>query len=374
MNLLNFVGVGTVVENKPEKSYFVKVTVKREFPQADGAGLANATQESVSNPTADGGYQTSNVLKSNFYMPKWMPFNPNRITAPDVRVGSKVAIYKFADNDQLYWTTWGIGNESFRLEHVVYAWNANPNFDKNAPFSFDDYYTLVFSTRHQEVVFKTTQANKEPVAYRLGFNTKNGTWALTDTEKNAFALDSLKHSWVMRNWEGSIFNIHRKNISMINKGTQLFEADESINMKTDKMYVTCNELTMHARDFMKLTTKDYSLTTTNTVMKSDSLSIDTSSFDIKSKTANWKSDSISITCPTNSIKGNVGIQGNLGVAGGMSCSAGPGGSGGTLVTSGGIVADKIVESKVDVVAAGISLKSHTHTGNKGAPTSPPLGA
>lgn len=350
MNLLNFIGVGTVLENKPENSYFIKVTNKAEFPQSDGAGIANAEAVSSSNPTGESGYQTSKGLRANFYTAKWMPFTPNRLTAPDVRVGSKVALYKFNDDDQFYWTTWGIGNESFRLEHVLYAWNANPHTDRNAPFSFEDYYTLVFSTRHQEVVFKTTQANKEPVAYRLGFNTRNGTWALTDTEKNAFALDSLKHSWVMRNREGSIFNINRKDISLINKGTQLFDAAKSINMKTDKFFVKCNDFVMNAGT-MKVTT--------------DSLTME-------AKKTDWKGDSINIVCPTTSIKGNVGIQGNLGVAGGMSCSAGPGGSGGTLATSGGIKAQDVVESDVDVVAAGVSLKNHKHTGNKGSPTSPPI--
>ncbi|UPT53907.1 baseplate protein [Vibrio phage phiKT1019] len=352
MNLLNFIGVGTVLENKPENSYYVKVTTKLEFPQTDGAGIANATQLSVSNPTGENGYQTSKVLRSNFYTAKWLSFNPNRLTAPDVRVGTKVSIYKFNDDDQLYWTTWGIGNETFRLEHVLYAWNANPNKDENAPFSFEDYYTLVFSTRHQEVVFKTTQANKEPVAYRLGFNTRKGTWALTDTEQNAFALDSLKHSWVMRNREGSIFNINRKDISLINKGTQLFDAAKSINMKTDKFFVKCNDFVMNA----------------------GTMDVTTDSLTMKAKTTDWQGDSINIVSPTTSIKGNVGIQGNLGVAGSMSCKAGAGGGGGGLVTSGSIEAKEAIKSDVDIIAGNVSLKAHTHTGNKGAPTSPPIGA
>lgn len=350
MNLLNFIGVGTVVENKPENSYFIKVTVKKEFPQADGAALANAFRESVSNPNSAGGFQTSNVLRSNFYMPKWMPFTPNRLTAPDVRVGSQVAIYKFADDDQLYWTTWGIGNESFRLEHILYAWNANPNVDKNAPFSFDDYYTLVISTRHKEVVFKTTQANGEKVAYRLGFNTENSTWSLTDTEQNAFALNSLQHQWVMRNREGSIFNMARENISMINKGTQLFEADKSINMKTDKFFVTCN-------DFL---------------MKAKNMTVNTNTLVMNAGDTKWNGDKIKIVCPTNELIGNVNMKGNLAVQGGISCSgSGKSGSAGSLSTTGGIIAQGKIESQVDVISAGISGKNHIHKDGKGRPCSPP---
>lgn len=350
MNLLNFIGVGTVLENKPENTHFIKVMLKSEFPQADGAGLANAVRQTTSNPTANGGYQSSDVLESNFYQPKWIGMEPNRVTSPDVRVGSQVAIYKFADDDLLYWTTWGIGNESMRLEHVVYAWNADPNFKRNAPFSFDNYYTLVMSTRHQEVVFKTTQANGEPVAFRLGFNTKNGTWALTDTEQNAFALDSMKHIWVMRNREGSIFNINRKNISIICKGSQLFEAEKSIHMKTKDMFIDTKTLTITSEDSLKMTTKELTVNADKT---------------------KWTGSKIDITSPENSILGNLSIAGNLGVAGGMSVTGGAGGGGGTLETSGGINAEKTIESKVDVIAAGISLKNHSHTDSRGGGTSPP---
>lgn len=59
-----------------------------------------------------------------------------------------------------------------------------------------------------------------------------------------------------------------------------------------------------------------------------------------------------VKCPSITLDGNVSITGTLNVAG--------------ATTTAGITDSK------DVVASGKSLVKHTHTGNAGAPTSPPL--
>lgn len=348
MNLLNFVGVGEVMENKPSNSSWIYVSLKRDFPQMDGALKSMAKILTTSNTGDGNGYQSSKVLESNFHPAKWIGMEGNRITSPDVIVGSKVAIYKFSDDDTYLWTTWGIGTESFRLEHIVYAWNANPNFDKDTPFTFDDYYTLIFSTRDKHITLKTTQANGEPAAYNLTLDTNNARYSLSDTERNVFALDSMKHVWLMKNWEGSIFTINRENVSIINKGTQLFEADKAIFMKTKDMTIRCQTLDIEA---------------------ANSLSMKTASMAVNATKVNWESTKIDITCPQSDFIGNVGIAGNLGVGGGISCFAGPGGAGGSLETSGGIIADETIESKGDIIASGLSLLRHVHTDSKGGSTS-----
>lgn len=59
-----------------------------------------------------------------------------------------------------------------------------------------------------------------------------------------------------------------------------------------------------------------------------------------------------VKCPSITLDGNVSITGSLNVAG--------------ATTTAGIT------DSADVVASGKSLVNHTHTGNAGAPTSPPL--
>ena len=62
---------------------------------------------------------------------------------------------------------------------------------------------------------------------------------------------------------------------------------------------------------------------------------------------------ITLNAPSVTLDGNVAITGTLAVAG-------------------AVTADSTVTASGDVVGAGISLQKHTHTGNLGAPTSPPL--
>ena len=65
-----------------------------------------------------------------------------------------------------------------------------------------------------------------------------------------------------------------------------------------------------------------------------------------------KSGTVNVKCPSITLDGNVSITGTLDVAG--------------ATTTAGIT------DSADVVASGKSLVNHTHTGNAGSPTSPPL--
>ncbi|MGN0887225.1 MAG: phage baseplate assembly protein V [Candidatus Spyradenecus sp.] len=62
---------------------------------------------------------------------------------------------------------------------------------------------------------------------------------------------------------------------------------------------------------------------------------------------------VTVQAPAITLDGNVAITGTLAVAG-------------------AVTADSTVTASGDVVGAGKSLETHTHTGNMGAPTSPPL--
>lgn len=108
MNLLNVIGVGMVIENKPDNTHFIKFTLKREFPQMDGELKATLEKFNASFPTEDpGAYQSSKGISTNWYTAKWLGLGTNRITSPNVIVGSPVAIYQFVGDDLYYWTTWG---------------------------------------------------------------------------------------------------------------------------------------------------------------------------------------------------------------------------------------------------------------------------
>ena len=73
-----------------------------------------------------------------------------------------------------------------------------------------------------------------------------------------------------------------------------------------------------------------------------------------------------INCPTNTVNGNLTVTGAIVGQGGLAISGGSGASvTGSITTTGSITSDG------DIVASGISLNSHTHTGDGGGNTSGP---
>lgn len=87
-------------------------------------------------------------------------------------------------------------------------------------------------------------------------------------------------------------------------------------------------------------------------------------------TINMKCSTMNVTTSNINVKGervhqgNSVHQGNVAIQGGLSGSAGAGGGGGATFTGG-------VDCQQDVTAGGISLMSHTHSGDSGGSTSGP---
>lgn len=81
------------------------------------------------------------------------------------------------------------------------------------------------------------------------------------------------------------------------------------------------------------------------------------------------SDLVDVQAPMTKFSGNVQIGGSIAMGGsgsGNSCELN-----GTFKVTGDSVFDSNISCSADVVASGKSLVTHTHTGNQGAPTSPP---
>lgn len=77
---------------------------------------------------------------------------------------------------------------------------------------------------------------------------------------------------------------------------------------------------------------------------------------------------VTINAPNTIITGNTTVMGLLTYQGGMS---GSGGAGAAAVIDGAVQATGVISSDSDVMANGISLTGHTHTGDSGGDTSPP---
>lgn len=311
MNLLNCLGVGTVASTKQTNSKEIMVTLPSYNMMADGRQVANAETSVQTSQTADGTNKTSKVLNSNVVTAIWMGDGGNRLTPPDVREGTPVAIYRYADSDVLYWTQKGVDDETKRLETVIWGFSGSPNLDQNTEFSLDNFYTFEVSTHTGKIGFQTSQLNGEKAKFQFQVDMQKGSLVVGDSEGNMIATDMLSHTTTVRNQEGTELTISKKNI--------LAKCAETFGIDAETLLT------------------------------------------IICKTLNISAETVTAIAPGGvNVKANVGILGNLGVAGDINTMAGEAGTG-EMSSSGSI------RAKGDIVAGDgrVSLLRHQHNDSGG---------
>lgn len=233
-------GVGYVTEDKQTDTDEIMVYVPALYPEADGGLEATTEKKSVTSQSPTGDAHSSTGLSSNSIPAKWLPFNTNRITAPDVRKGSKVVIYKFKGSNEYRWMYFGMDG-TLRLETVIYAWSASPKVSEDVPFDTDHYYIFLVSSHAGKFQLLTGQGNGEPAGFAITLDTKNGGYSMRDTEENVFSLDSMAHIWSFMNQEQSLIAMDKKTIVMSCEDTMLLKGKEHIGIQTKVLEIRADE-------------------------------------------------------------------------------------------------------------------------------------
>ncbi|EKD22558.1 MAG: hypothetical protein ACD_84C00046G0002 [uncultured bacterium] len=163
----------------------------------------------------------------------WLPLGgSNRITAPDVRRGETVVLYRFADSDEFFWVTL-IDDFSLRkLETVVFAFSGTKV--EGVKMDAGNTYFLEISTHSKMIHLHTSKANGEPYSYDIQLNTAEGFLQIQDDDGNFFKFDSADRHIVMVNRDQSKVEINK---TIIN-----FESSDEINMKTRKLTQTAQDV------------------------------------------------------------------------------------------------------------------------------------
>lgn len=247
MNYFQCIGIGKVTALKQTNTKEITVYLSSKLPFGDGEITTDVEHKQQVTKTAKGDEHTSNVLESTNVPAEWINIGqPNRLTPPDVNVGSTVAVYQIGGQDKLRWTTWGVDTTNMALETVLFGYSANGKRDINKPFNYNDYYVFEISPRTGKVSLRTSQANGEQAGYELSLDTKLGRLLFADTLHNVFGMDSVGHHIFMTNEEQSLFQIERENITATCKDTLTLEATKNIGIKANKVTIDCQEFNMTA--------------------------------------------------------------------------------------------------------------------------------
>ena len=329
--------IGVVAANKELTSKEIEVTPIEDAPMTNGEVTDEGTKVNAkATDTNDAAYQTE-VPTSNTVKAQWLPLgNTNRITAPDVRRGEKVVLYRFADQDKFWWVTLEDDIRLRKLETVIFAISGTR--DENAEATSENTYFMEWSTHKKLFHIHTSKADGEPFAYDLQINAKDGIIILQDDDGNSFSLDSRERTWLLVNKDKSKIEMNK---------TKLFiETVDLIDMKTKSYVLNCETSETNSTSSAKHTTPDNTL---------------------NADTAVQNSTSNTLTSTTNQINAQTGHLGNFGLIGSFAqTGAGAGGGGATsrfkgdLYMEGDIDLIGEIRSTGDQIAGNISQIHHTH--------------
>lgn len=213
MSKIRFYSLGIVGENKKLSSKEVEVTPIEEMPMLDGEIAPVATDYKAKAVDKLGSSYETTVQTTTTLKAKWLPIGAaNRISAPDVRRGEYVILYKFGDTDQYFWSTLNEDIKLRKLETVIYAFSGTTN--EASEINDKTYYFIEISTHKRLITLHTSKDNGEPFGYDIQLDTGNGKLVITDDAGNYVMLDSTLAQIMLRNVDESTFDMKGPNLSI----------------------------------------------------------------------------------------------------------------------------------------------------------------
>lgn len=248
MNLINWLGVGTVAATKQTNTKEIMVHMPKNSPMADGRTVAQVESKEESAVNAAGEPIKVSTMISNVRPAKWSSMGePNRLTAPDVKEGSQVSLYQVSGQSTLYWTTHGFGAETHRLETIVWGFQANPTLDENTEFNVDNFYTITADTRSGFMALRTSQSNGEKSGFEVKVDGGNGRIEAVGTNKSGMILDDHNSKFIYTNKEETLIGVDKKKVVIDAPDSILFNGDNSVSIKTKVFTLQCQEINVQAK-------------------------------------------------------------------------------------------------------------------------------
>lgn len=190
---------GMVAENKLPSTNSVLAVPIEILPQLNGELGTETIELESTGVDGDGNTYTVKIKERAGLKCDWIPLGSNRVTAPDVRRGERVIIYRYADQDKFYWKEIGQDDHLRRLETVIWRFSDIPEGDSDEELNSDNAYYISVSTHTGMVEVSTCKSNGEPFAYKVQINTKEGIFIIADDAGNYFQLDSPETCITMEN-------------------------------------------------------------------------------------------------------------------------------------------------------------------------------
>lgn len=207
----HFHSAGIVAANKELSSKIIEVVPIEEYPMFDGELSNEKIEYKTDSKDSQGSAYQITLDTTPSISARWLPFGAsNRLTAPDVRRGEMVMIYRFGDSDKYYWQTLKDDNRLRKLETVIYGWSATKNEDDD--IGPDKMYYVEVSTHQKLIHIHTSKENGEPFSYDIQINTDKGFIRIQDDDGQFIVLDSKERQIICQNKDESKIDILKREI------------------------------------------------------------------------------------------------------------------------------------------------------------------
>ena len=207
------VSVGIVAENKVMSKKTVLVNPIEDFSMSDGELRSNPETLEASNTDRNGNVSNSSVAVDSVVEAIWLPFGTNRVTAPDVRRGERVYLWRSGDADEYYWSIAGLDDNLRKLETVIFAFSGTPE-ESASELNLENCYYFEVSTHNKAITLQTSASNGEPFKYTVQINASEGAVLIEDDANNSFEIDSAGNRITLENGAQSKVELNQGKISI----------------------------------------------------------------------------------------------------------------------------------------------------------------
>ena len=231
--------IGIVAQNKELDSVWIEATPVEDTMNLDGELTDHIYDFKSQGRDYNGSNYQTEVKTAATIKCKWLALGQgNRMTAPDVRRGDKVQIYRMANSNQFFWETIGNDSNTRRLETVVNAYSATKKEDET--LNDENSYTQGVSTHKKLVtIIHTTMANEEKYSYDIYVDTGNDNIMIKDNVGNFITLNSQQTLIHIHNMAGSEVKM--------SKGDITINAPSSMTINTPNYTLNAPSITMNGQ-------------------------------------------------------------------------------------------------------------------------------
>lgn len=197
--------IGIVTKDKPFGVDIISVTPIERMPEQSG-DLANDEQVfegAVGSPL--GGKSTQSVKGSANIPAHWVPNGMDHLfTSPMVRANETVQLWKYADQDKVYWSTIFREPSIRRVERFILA-AGNLSTPMSGSLDLDSIYSIDVDTVDKKLTIKTSLSDGETYSYQMQLNPAEDWAGLQDNVGRKVIIDSRSDNVFMEDAAGAIF-------------------------------------------------------------------------------------------------------------------------------------------------------------------------